>query len=196
MADVRNQPRVVVFGGIGSGKSTFTDLLARRGAVVIEADRIGHEILRPEGAAFSEVSSRWPGAVVGGQIDRARLGEIVFADPAALEALEAITHPLIGDEIRRRAESAGSAPVVLELPLVVDLVGQSWIWVLIDTPEEIRIARAVARGAAEDDVVARIRSQPTDVEYHERADWIVPNTGSARALEAAADELWDTLNEP
>jgi len=193
MADTGNQPRVVVFGGIGSGKSTFTDLLGELGAVVIEADVIGHEILARDGAAFPEVAARWPKVVVDGAIDRAALGDIVFSDPAELSALEAITHPLIRAEVARRAESAAGQLVVVELPLIGEVVGPGWIWVLIDAPAEVRLERAVDRGASAEAVRARMAAQPSEDEFHNKADWIIPNTGTLEDLEKAAQELWEKL---
>lgn len=193
MADTGNQPRVVVFGGIGSGKSTFTDLLGQLGAVVIEADVIGHRILARDGAAFGEVAARWPEVVIDGEIDRGALGAIVFADPAELEALEAITHPLIRAEVARRADEANRKVVVVELPLIGEIVGSGWTWVLIDAPSEVRLARAVARGADAADIRARMAAQPTKAEFHAQADWIIPNTGSLADLAAAAQELWVKL---
>lgn len=193
MADTGNQPRVVVFGGIGSGKSTFTDLLGELGALVIEADAIGHEILARDGAAFPEVAVRWPEVVVDGQIDRAALGTIVFSDPAELSALEAITHPLIRTEVARRAESAPARVVVVELPLIGEVVGPGWTWVLIDAPADLRRERAVERGASPKDVRARMAAQPDEQEFHNKADWIIPNAGSIDDLEKAAQELWEKL---
>jgi dephospho-CoA kinase len=193
MAETGNQPRVVVFGGIGSGKSTFTNLLGDLGAVVIEADRIGHEILASAGAAFAEVAAIWPQVVIEGEIDRSALGAIVFADPEALLALEAITHPLIRAEVARRAEAAAGDMIVVELPLIGEVVGPGWTWLLIDAPRDVRLARAVARGADADDIRARMASQPSDEEFHDKADWIVPNTGSLEDLTQAAAELWEKL---
>lgn len=188
-----NPVRVVVFGGIGSGKSTLAAQLAKNGATIIEADRIGHTILRSDGAAFSAVSSRWPQTVTNGEIDRSALGAIVFADLKQLNELEAITHPLIAAEIRRQAEAAGSDPVLVELPLTKPLVGEGWTWVLVEAPAEARLQRAIDRGAAEDDVRSRMAAQSGDGQWHERADWIVPNAGSHEELAAAAAELWEHL---
>lgn len=197
MAQSGNPVRIVVYGGIGSGKSTAAALLADKGAVVIEADRIGHEILIPGGAAFSAVSGRWPDVVVdgadGAEIDRKALGAIVFAEAAALEELESLTHPAIVAEIHRRVDAAGALPVVLEMPLVRPLVGDGWTWVLIDAPAELRLERAVARGATEEDIAARMAAQPGDLEWHAKADWIVPNTGTLGDLANAIDELWAEL---
>ena len=85
------QARVVLCGGIGSGKSTVGTLLAARGAFVIDADEVGHRVLEPGGRAFDPVAGRWPSVVVDNAIDRGALGRIVFDDAAQLAELEAIT---------------------------------------------------------------------------------------------------------
>lgn len=193
MAESGNPLRIVVFGGIGSGKSTFADMLGGFGATVIHADTIGHDILMPGGAAFDAVSDRWPTVVHEGHIDRAALAAIVFSDAAELAALEAITHPLIAREIGERTAAAGNSPVVVELPLVGAIVAGDWIWVLVDTPAEVRMERAIARGSTERDIASRMDAQPSDEELHGRADWVVPNSGSLDELAAAAAELWAGL---
>lgn len=193
MAESGNPLRIVVFGGIGSGKSTFAALLAEQGATLIEADRIGHEILRSDGSAFPAVSGRWPATLVDGEIDRAALAAIVFNDPQQLAELEAITHPLIGDEIRRRAEDAAAYPVIVELPLTTPIVEETWTWVLVDAPRDVRLQRAIERGVAASDAAARMAAQPDDDEWHARADWIIPNTGSLDELAEAAVDLWGNL---
>lgn len=196
MAVSGNPVRVVVFGGIGSGKSTFAEMLGRLGATVIEADRIGHAILRPGGPAADAVARRWPAVVVDGVIDRGALAAVVFADREQLAELEDLTHPLIAAEVRRLAAAAGSDPVVVELPLVRDILGEGWIWVLVAAPREVRVERAVARGVAAEDVAARMDSQPGDEEWHAVADWVVTNVGSLAELAAAAAELWTAIGPP
>lgn len=185
--------RVIVSGGIGSGKTTVMAVLERLGAVVIEADLIGHEILRPDGPAFASVASRWPQVVVEGKIDRGRLASIVFTDPDELQALEAISHPLIAEEITRRVAAAGSRDVVVELPVASDLVGQGWTRIVVDTPADLRIERAVARGMDRTDVAARIASQLRDGEWNERADVVITNEGSVADLESQVLRLWAEL---
>lgn len=194
MAVAGNPTRIVVFGGIGSGKSTFAAVLRELGATIIEADQIGHEILRSDGPAFAEVSRRWPTVVVDGEVDRKALAGIVFSDPEQLADLEEISHPLIAAEIQRRAQAAGDEVVVAELPLVRNIVGADWTWVLVEAPRQARIDRAVDRGAALEDVVARMDAQPEGPEWHGRADWVVPNTGSVEDLTAAAHEFWAAIS--
>ncbi|NNL69734.1 MAG: dephospho-CoA kinase, partial [Acidimicrobiia bacterium] len=91
--------RILLSGGIGAGKSAAARIIAARGYPVIHADKIGHAVLEPEGEAFPAVAARWPEVVVDGMIDRPRLAEIVFDDPAALTELESLTHPAIAARI-------------------------------------------------------------------------------------------------
>ena len=189
----RQPLRLVVSGGIGSGKSTVTARLRDLGAVVIEADLLGHEVLEPGGAAFSAVAARWPSVVADGVIDRSALAEIVFADLDQLQELEALTHPAIGAEIRRRLDVAASLPVVLELPLVSDLAGTGWIRVVVDADEETRVDRSVARGNDEEDVRRRVAAQPPAEEWRDSADHVIQNDGTRAELMKAVDELWALL---
>jgi dephospho-CoA kinase len=190
-----HQPlRLIVSGGMGSGKSTVLGLMKLLGAVVIEADRIGHQVLEPDGPAFAQVAARWPGVVGDGRINRRLLANIVFSDPEQLAELEAMTHPHIGEVILRRAQQAGERTVVVELPVAADLLGPGWTKILVAVPEQVRIERAVARGEEVADVVRRTRSQPTDAEWAAHADHVLPNTGTEEELEAAVVVLWRRLH--
>ena len=132
-----------------------------------------------------------------GHIDRRALAAIVFAHPDQRLALEAITHPLVHDEIARELASPQAPVVVIELPLLtagrrpqygLDLV------VLVDTPEELAVSRAVDRGMTEQDVRARMAAQPTPAQRREAADWVLVNDGDEAQLEAAVDDLWARLS--
>jgi dephospho-CoA kinase len=191
--NARRPLRVIVSGGIGSGKTTVTRLLGERGVVVIEADRIGHEILEPGGAAFDVVAGRWPEVVVSGRIERSRLAAIVFSDQEQLAELEAITHPLIGAEIARRVNEAEDRDVVVELPVADDRADSGWIRVVVDAPGAIRETRAVARGMARADVARRLAAQPGRNSWLSRADYVIDNRGSLTDLETQVDELWADL---
>lgn len=160
---------------------------------MIEADRIGHAVLRPDGPAAAAVAARWPEVVIDGEINRPALAAVVFSDADQLAELEAITHPLIAAEIERQARESAEKPVVVELPLVANILGAGWTWVLVEAPPEVRMERAVKRGAAAEDVAARMGSQPADDVWHSRADWVIPNVGSLSELEAAAIELWSEI---
>ena len=184
--------RIVVAGGLGSGKSTVAGLLAAKGAVAIEADQIGHEVLASGGAAFAPVAARWPHVVVDGEIDRLLLAAVVFSDADQLEELEAITHPAIGAEIVTRAHAAGDTPVVVELP-VPAIVGPGWTWIVVVADPSERIARAVARGMAELDAQRRISAQLSEAQWRARATHVIVNDGTRDQLQAKVDALWEQL---
>ncbi len=187
---------VLLSGGIGAGKSEVGRRLGARGADVIDADRVGHEVLEPGGDAFASVAARWPQVVAAGRIDRAALGRIVFADPAELAALEAMTHPAIAARIAARVASSGRRVVVVELPLTVDLFGPGWVRVVVDAPEHVRRRRLAARGMAPADVDARLAAQPDRDEWLAAADYVVDNSGERDALEDEVDRLWEWLAAP
>lgn len=188
--------RILVVGGIGAGKSTVLARLARLGAEVIEADRIGHDILEPWGSAFGPVAERWPDVVSGGEIDRAALAAIVFQDPDELAALEAISHPAIAREIARRSDESEEAVVAVEVPVEADLVGPGWVKVAVVAPREVRLDRVEARGMARDDAEQRADRQADDAVWISSADEVIVNDGTVEDLTAAVDALWERLIGP
>jgi len=185
--------RLVISGGIGSGKSTVAARLRELGAAVIEADVIGHEVLEVGGAAHDAVAQRWPTVVTDGLIDRSALAEIVFADMAQLRDLEAITHPAIAGEISRLVAAARTPIVAVELPIRSGVAGPGWIRVVVEAPEDIRVRRAVARGGVEADVLRRVAAQPSNDEWRAEADHVVINNGTRAELIGAVDALWAQL---
>lgn len=159
-------------------------LLEEREVHTIDADSVGHEVIRPDGPAFAEVAARWPQVVEGGEVNRAALAEVVFADSQELAALEGITHPHIFAEIARRVEDIGSG-VVVEMPLLGRSLGEDWRQLVVDCRDEIKLERAVARGMTEADARARIAAQPWRAEWLATADAVIPNHGSIEDLERA-----------
>jgi dephospho-CoA kinase len=182
--------RVLLGGGIGSGKSIAGRRLEELGALVVEADRIGHMVLEVDGEAFEAVSERWPAVVDGCCINRGSLAEIVFADPSQLIELEAMTHPPIIRRIRDLASSDGH--LVVEIPLILNVPGE-WTKVVVDAKEDVRLRRAVERGGDEEDVRRRIASQPHRVDWMTWADESIDNNGSAGDLRKQVDGLWHRL---
>ncbi len=166
-------------------------MLAARGAVVIEADRIGHAVLEPDGEAFEAVTARWPEAVRAGRIDRAALGAVVFRDETELAALEAMTHPSIAARIAALAVEAGDRVVVVELPLTKDLVGPGWHRVVVIADADIRAARAAGRGMDEAEVRARMAAQAPAEKWLANADSVIVNDGDLAELEGRVDEWWE-----
>ena len=192
--------RVGLTGGIGSGKSTVSALLAERGAIVVDADAIARAIVEPGEPALSEIAEAFGAEVIGpdGALDRSRLAALVFGDPDALERLNAVTHPRIA---QRSAEMIAQAPtdavVVYDMPLLVEqgpdaLTGWDHIAV-VDCPDDVRLGRLVARGIDADDAHRRMASQATREERIAVADTVIDNSRDLASLTGQVDSLWDRL---
>ena len=181
--------RVVVTGGIGTGKSEVGRMLAERGFAVMDADRLGHEILAAGHPVAVQVAARWPEAVVDGRVDRGLLGRIVFDDRTQLAELEALTHPAIRRLILHWATGVGERPAAVEIPLLADLVGPGWVRVAVDAPTESRKQRLRQRGMSDRDIEARMAVQPTRSEWLSGADLVLDNSGTKRSLAGRIDRL-------
>jgi dephospho-CoA kinase len=191
-------------GGIGSGKSTVADLLVEHGAVLIDADRIAREVVAPGGPALGPLVERFgPGILTPeGTLDRAALAALVFPDPEALAALNAITHPLIGAEMtaRRAAAEGTDHVVVLDIPLLKaehrDLLTLAFV-IVVDTPVDTALTRLVEqRGLTRADAQARMAAQPSREERRAGADFVIDNSSDLEHLRAEVDRVWRALTEP
>jgi dephospho-CoA kinase len=185
--------RIGLTGGIGSGKSTVARLLAGRGAVVADADAMAREVVAPGTTGLARVDAEFPGVVVGGELDRAALAAVVFADPERRRALEAVTHPLIA---ARTAEIAASVPdggvLVHDVPLLVErgMAAGYDLVLVVEAPMELRLRRLAARGLAPDEARARMAHQATDAERRAVADVVLDNGGTEADLAAQVDRMW------
>lgn len=194
-------------GGIGSGKSTVAALLAERGAVVVDADRLARDAVEVGTPGHRAVVERFGAGVVAadGSIDRAALAALVFDDPAALADLNAIVHPIVRDAIAARvAELEGTdATVVLEIPLLVESTtpegggpGRSYgasTVIVVDCPEDIALRRLVDRGMDETDARRRMAAQASRADRLAVADVVVDNSGTPAELARRVDEMWAHL---
>ena len=186
-------------GGIGSGKSTVSARLASRGAVIIDADAITREVQLPGSDVVKELAERFGPEVLAadGSLERQALANIVFTDPEALKALNAIVHPAVGREMNRRMieQRATTNVVVLDIPLLTEnpregLQGR----IVVDVPVETQVQRLVVhRGFDEADARARISRQASREDRLAKADFVVDNSGSPEDLDAQIDRLWDWL---
>lgn len=186
-------------GGIGSGKSTVSALLAERGAVVVDADAIVREVQAPGTPVLEAIVERFGSAILGedGALDRQALADVVFTDAEALTDLNAIVHPAVGAEIARRLEEAAGTDriVILDVPLLVesgrdDMAGL----IVVDVDPEVAVRRVVEqRGMREDDVRARMARQASREDRLARATIVIDNSGSRAELEARVAEVWDAL---
>lgn len=186
-------------GGIGSGKSTVSGLLASRGAVIVDADAITREVQAAGSPVLAALADRFGPEIIGpdGALDRPRLAGLVFGDPDALKALNAIVHPAVGAEMNRRVREQIPTDhvVVLDIPLLTEnpRTGLQGI-VVVDVPEDVQVARLVAgRGFDPDDARARIGRQASREARLATADFVVDNSGTIDGLTAQVDALWEWL---
>jgi len=188
-------------GGIGSGKSTVSQFLAELGAVIIDADKVGHEALKPDSETWREVVAAFGKQILApdGDIDRKKLGEIVFGEPEALAQLNRITHPQIEDMIKAQLEEErrrGVGVVVLEAPLLLEagwtsLVDEVWVTVAPEPTVLRRLKKKV--GLSEQESLARIRSQLPSEERIKHADVVIDTDCALEELRARVGELWQKL---
>jgi dephospho-CoA kinase len=188
-------------GGIGAGKSTVSDLLRRKGAVLVDADQITRELQQPGQPVLGAIVDRFGTDVLApdGTLDRPALASIVFADPDALAALNGIVHPAVGAEIARRVEAERGTDhvVVLDIPLLVESgrEGLAGI-VVVDVDPDVAVARLVAgRGFSEEDARARIANQASREERTAKADQVIDNSGDLDALARRVDEVWRWIEQ-
>lgn len=187
-------------GGIGSGKSTVARMLAERGALVIDADEAARQVVEPGTPGFDAVVQRFGPEVVGpdGSLDRTRVAEIVFADEEARQALNDITHPLVGEEMMRRvAEAPDDGIVVMDIPLLAeggkDRASAYPVVIVVEAPPDVRLDRLAARGMDRADAEARMARQASDDERRAIATHVVDNSGDLAALERRIDDVWADL---
>jgi dephospho-CoA kinase len=177
-------------GGIGAGKSTAAALFAAKGATIVDVDALGHVVLQPGGRAHDAVLDAF------GTVDRGELGRIVFADPAALARLTAISHPAINAELGAVLDGLDAPVVVLDMAILAESnLGQGLYdtVVTVEAPIELRVARAVARGMAEDDVRRRIAAQASEDERRRLASHVLVNDGDEAHLSRQVDQCWEAV---
>jgi dephospho-CoA kinase len=183
-------------GGIGAGKSAVSTRLAELGAVVIDADALAREVVRPGTDGLAEVVAEFgPGVLTEtGELDRPAMGRLVFADEERRRTLERIIHPRVG---MRSMEIVSAAPpdavVVNDVPLLVetDQAGAYELVIVVLAPEAIRIERVVrTRGLSEADARARIAAQATDEQRRAAADVVIVNDDTLDELRERVDAAW------
>ena len=191
-------------GGIGSGKSTVSKILATLGAHIIDADRVGHEIYLPGKAAWKQVTEAFGQEILAADhtIDRKKLGAIVFSSPDVLARLNAIVHPIMFEEIRQRIQAKRAegfaAPIVVEAAILIEanwLPLADTVWV-VEADKEAAIRRvSEQRGMSAADAEARIANQLSNAERRQHAQVVIHNNGSLQALEQQIQQAWDQLGE-
>ena len=190
-------------GGIGSGKSTAADLLAERGAVLVDSDVVAREVVEPGTDGLAAVVERFGAGVLrdDGTLDRPALGALVFGDDAARADLNAILHPRIrarAGELRAAALASDPDAVVIDvIPLLVES-GQADRFdevIVVDVPVEVQVERVMERnGLSRAEVEARIDAQASREERLAVATHVVDNAGSLTDMECQVDALWAELS--
>ncbi|WP_405661360.1 dephospho-CoA kinase [Streptomyces sp. NBC_01166] len=191
--------KVGLTGGIGAGKSEVSRLLARYGAVLIDADRIAREVVEPGTPGLTAVVEAFGPGILGadGALNRSALGSIVFADPARLATLNAIVHPLVGARSAELERAAGAGAVVVhDVPLLTEngLAPVYDLVVVVDAAPGTQLDRLVRlRGMTESDARARMAAQATREERLAVADIVVDNDGPLEGLEPQVRRVWSEL---
>jgi dephospho-CoA kinase len=190
-------------GGIGSGKSTVAQMLERKGAALLSADTVGHEVYLPGQPAWQEVVDAFGRQIVAedGTIDRKRLGAIVFGDPEQLRRLNAITHLRMKEMMRAKLEAqraGGTQVAVLEAALLLDagwddLADEVWVTV---APPEVAAARTAKRsGLSVEEVLSRTKAQMSHEERIDRSQVIIDTDCPLERTREQVDEEWRRLLE-
>ena len=188
-------------GGTGSGKSTVSKFLAHLGAVVIDADKVGHEVFKPGTKAWQEVVDAFGQGIISadGTIDRRKLGEIVFSNPDARAKLNQVMHPLIYEQVKSRIEEYGRkgvAIIIVEAPLLLEVGWKSLVdevWVTSASEATVIKRLKEQKGLSETQSLARIRAQLTDEERIRQADVVIDTDCALDELKERVEALWRKL---
>ncbi|WP_207100810.1 dephospho-CoA kinase [Paracoccus shandongensis] len=184
--------RLGLTGSIGMGKSTTAQMFRDRGHPVWDADQAVHRLYAPGGAAVGPVAAAFPAALWDGGIDRAALKAAIAGDPAALDRLSAIVHPIVAADREAFVARHADAPlVVLDIPLLYEngYQGQMDGVAVVSADADTQRRRVLARPGMTEDLLALILSrQMPDAEKRARADWIIP-TDSLDAARQAVDRI-------
>jgi dephospho-CoA kinase len=191
---------VALTGGIGSGKSLAGEYLAALGAIVVDSDQLARAVVERGTPAFDEIVARFGDEILkDGNLDRSKLGELVFSNPVARAELEAITHPRIREALDEIVASCDPDDVIVnQIPLLVETGGQDRFdyIVSITAPLELRRERCIARGMKSYEFDKRVAAQASDEERAAISNHVIDNTGDADALLRAIEELWESELKP
>lgn len=197
--------RIGLTGGIGSGKSTVAQMLAERGAVIIDADAISRELMEPGSDVLNETVRSFGSAILtaDGRLDRAALASVIFENEAKRKELNSIVHPAVRSEAERQAATAQADPgfsgvLIEDIPLLVE-TGQAQRFdgvVVVETALAERLRRLVdQRGMNRADALARIQAQASDQERREIATWLVDNSHSLEETRRQVETVYGQILE-
>lgn len=174
-----------ITGGTGCGKSTLLHELEKLGAVVLDCDRIYHELLETDSALLESIESRFPETVVDGALQRKKLGATVFADPSALQDLNQITHRAVKDEVLRRLEGVDFGAIDAIALFESGLSELCDVTIAVTAPAELRIQRLMEReGISKDYARSRIAAQNPNDWFQKNCDYTLENHGDIPSFQA------------
>lgn len=184
-------------GGIASGKSAVAAVWRSLGVLVIDADQLAKDVVKKGEPAFDQIVQQWGSTVLAadGELDRARLGELVFANVEQRKVLEGITHPAVAAAFMQACQDAvknGTDVVVYDVPLLVEKNLHTWMSavVVVEAPQEVRVTRLMARnGLTAEQALTRVHAQATDEERRRVATVVIRNDGTLDELRMRAVEV-------
>ena len=185
-------------GGIGSGKSTAARMFADLGAIVIDADAIAKEVLEPGQVGYESVVNNFGEEILdsSGNIDRVILAGKVFGDTTKLKELEEIVHPAVATKVAQIRESLPASSIIIyDTPLLIEksLQQQFDQVIVVLAPEALRTQRLLARGLAQNDIIARMSNQATDEQRREIANYVIDNSSSLVELREEVQKVWTQI---
>ena len=185
-----------ITGGTGCGKTTLLDMIRQADGLVLDCDAIYHQLLKTDKTLLSAIDSRFPGCVENGALNRKKLGAIVFADEAALQDLNTITHGAVKREVQNRLAAAPALAAIDAIGLFEGgLAPLCNVTVAITAPEEDRITRLMARdNISREYALSRIRAQKPESWFREKADYLLENTGTLEQFQQKCLAFLQTLD--
>jgi dephospho-CoA kinase len=187
-------------GGIGAGKSTVANMFAQLGALTIDADQLARIAIEPGSSGFNEVVSTFGADVLNdGEIDRQRLGTIVFKDATKRKQLEAIVHPRVQEALANKIKSLSPGDILIyEIPLLVETgAAKKFDYVItVESDIENRLDRLFERGLEEDEAQRRIDAQASQSEREAVADYVIVNDGERADLFGEVAKVWEGELQP
>ena len=186
-------------GGIGSGKSTAARMFADLGAIVIDADAIAKEVLEPGQVGYESVINNFGEEILdsSGNVDRVVLAGKVFGDTTKLKELEEIVHPAVATKVAEIRESLPAGAIIIyDTPLLIEksLQQQFDQVIVVLAPEALRTQRLLARGLAQNDIIARMSNQATDEQRREIANYVIDNSSSLVELREEVQKVWTQIS--
>jgi dephospho-CoA kinase len=187
-------------GGIGAGKSTVANMFAQLGALTIDADQLARQAIEKGSPGFSEVVSAFGEEILNdGEIDRQRLGTIVFKDAAKRKQLEAIVHPRVQEALASKIKSLSPGDILIyEIPLLVETgAAKKFDYVItVESDIENRLDRLFERGLEEDEAQRRIDAQASQSQREAVADFVIVNDGERADLFGEVAKVWEGELQP